>query len=70
MPKRRKRPPQFSESLWLVCSNCKLGFLRRASVQRVRNKHKDHRGEVVFCSKKCNGAWLGRQHGFGRKEVA
>lgn len=71
MPRqRRKRPPVFSAKTFLECAECGVGFLRRVSVQKVRNRHPNSKGGGPFCSKKCNGAWLGKHHGFGmRKEV-
>ena len=51
--------------LTLTCDECGEGFKRRACEERIgiaRNPNK-----TVFCSKRCQGRWLGRTAGFGVK---
>lgn len=49
--------------LSLTCDECGERFKRRACEERAgiaRNPNK-----MVFCSKRCQGSWLGRTAGFG-----
>lgn len=56
--------------MFLTCSQCKQGFLREAFLQKQRRKHKDSKGKLQFCTKKCQGVWLGSNHGGSNKKVS
>lgn len=67
--KARKRPPPvFSEMLWQNCSNCGTGFLRKKWVQVKRRNVSGHT-DRQYCTKKCQGAWLGKNHGGSNRKL-
>lgn len=60
--------PQGAIIVDMVCDVCHLEFKRPLSHLRRNAKGRDLRNQTggykVFCSKDCNGAWLGAYHGF------
>lgn len=55
----------------LVCENCGKTFLRvrRQALDRyVRPESWEKRTHLYFCSRQCQGAWLGKNHGWGKQK--
>ena len=50
----------------IACSHC--GKLREYGIKDVvwQIEHGGRSGELFFCSKQCQGAWLAENHGFGK----
>ena len=60
----------------LTCDVCGKHFYRLAHETTDRYKYADtfmrhgyKRTDKVFCSRECQGKWLGRNHGWGRKKT-
>ena len=47
--------------VWLVCSTCGRSFQRSEAERRARDKRRIT--NLVFCTKRCMGAWLGKTYG-------
>ena len=47
--------------VWLVCSACGRSFQRSEAERRARDKRRIT--NLVFCTKRCMGAWLGKTYG-------
>ncbi len=66
--------PSGAQSVELVCDECAITFLRRVSdiVNAARPKSLSPAGiHHIFCSKQCQGKWLGTNHGiqFGQTKL-
>ncbi len=52
--------------VWLACDECGILFKRRLTLV-LHCIGKDHQ-EHVWCSKKCQGKWFGKNYGKGRRK--
>lgn len=58
-----REPSSGVEVIPLICDECDILFYRRTA--EVRKSIKKGRGLAhVWCGKKCQGSWWGKQHGF------
>jgi len=61
----RKGKKKTHQEVSFVCTTCQSVFTRRVSEIRKMDKN----GQTVrWCSKKCQGKWLGTNYGLGRRK--
>ncbi|MDO8609237.1 MAG: sigma factor-like helix-turn-helix DNA-binding protein, partial [bacterium] len=54
--------------VWRQCSNCGMMIERNNTEIKRALKYPNH-GDIVFCNKKCQGQYLGKHNGGGRKKL-